>query len=378
MLLFGPRKICLPMIASALERSRRASSSNCMMVILRATGYGFPNLLPGRDAGTRSTVNGRSCTANIVCREFDQPSLRVPMPKNARTWAGWGADVCQGLLPSCCHGYPCRVIGNYSGSGDAENGVSGGAPRRNGTYEKRGILRLQQWTGRTKASCCRLASTARTPLSLRSSPTTTDAMRASCAAAGAGERGACTKRVIWSVRDGGRGLTSISGAYSCELLYPYAAQLLGEPLQLMALASAAATLDRLLPERAPHPEMFDAFHAVLKAFRAGDGWLADFVRWELSLLSALGYGLDLSRCAATGIADGLIYVSPRTGHAVSAAAGEPLARQAPETSVFPEAGDLRRHPSGNLGRADVDRTFPRTLCEGNCGAASTGGAYAAA
>ena len=113
------------------------------------------------------------------------------------------------------------------------------------------------------------------------------------------------------------------GAYSCELLYPYAAQLLGEPLQLMALASAVATLDRLLPERAPHPEMFDAFHAVLKAFRAGDGWLADFVRWELSLLSALGYGLDLSRCAATGIADGLIYVSPRTGHAVSAAAGEP-------------------------------------------------------
>ena len=113
------------------------------------------------------------------------------------------------------------------------------------------------------------------------------------------------------------------GAYSCELLYPYAAQLLGEPLQLMALASAVATLDRLLPERAPHPEMFDAFHAVLKAFRVGDGWLADFVRWELSLLSALGYGLDLSRCAATGIADGLIYVSPRTGHAVSAAAGEP-------------------------------------------------------
>ena len=113
------------------------------------------------------------------------------------------------------------------------------------------------------------------------------------------------------------------GTYSCELLYPYAAQLLGEPLQLLALASAAATLDQLLPERAPHPEAFDAFRAVLEALRAEDGWLEDFVRWELSLLSALGYGLDLSRCAATGVVDGLTYVSPRTGRAVSAAAGEP-------------------------------------------------------
>ena len=113
------------------------------------------------------------------------------------------------------------------------------------------------------------------------------------------------------------------GAYSCELLRPYAALLLGEPLRLMALASASATLDRLLPERAPHPEAFDAFRTVLEAFRTGDGWLEDFVRWELSLLSALGYGLDLSRCAATGVADGLAYVSPRTGRAVSAAAGDP-------------------------------------------------------
>lgn len=113
------------------------------------------------------------------------------------------------------------------------------------------------------------------------------------------------------------------GTYSCELLYPYAAQLLGEPLQLLALASAGATLDRLLPERAPHPETFDAFRKVLEAFRTGNSWLEDFVRWELSLLFALGYGLDLSRCAATGVADGLTYVSPRTGRAVSAAAGEP-------------------------------------------------------
>lgn len=113
------------------------------------------------------------------------------------------------------------------------------------------------------------------------------------------------------------------GTYSCELLRPYAAQLLGEPLQLLAMASAAATLDRLLPERAPHPEAFDAFGAVLETLRTEDAWLKDFVRWELSLLSTLGYGLDLSRCAATGVVENLIYVSPRSGRAVSAAAGKP-------------------------------------------------------
>jgi DNA repair protein RecO (recombination protein O) len=70
-----------------------------------------------------------------------------------------------------------------------------------------------------------------------------------------------------------------------------------------------------------------------------------FVRWEIGLLNELGFGLDLARCAATGTADDLIYVSPRTGRAVSRSAGEPyhdrllrlppflLGRQASEAAV---------------------------------------------
>ena len=57
--------------------------------------------------------------------------------------------------------------------------------------------------------------------------------------------------------------------------------------------------------------------------RDADLWGPAYVKWEMGLLQALGYGLDLSRCAASGIEENLVYVSPRTGRAVSKAAGEP-------------------------------------------------------
>ncbi len=112
------------------------------------------------------------------------------------------------------------------------------------------------------------------------------------------------------------------GTLSCELLKPYAAGLLNERLPLMALISAAALVERLLPEREPHPETFDRFCAQIESLGDGPGWIARYVHWELALLTDIGYGLDLSECAATGVTEDLIYVSPRTGCAVSAAAGE--------------------------------------------------------
>ena len=78
-----------------------------------------------------------------------------------------------------------------------------------------------------------------------------------------------------------------------------------------------------LPEREPHPGAFLAFEALSSALEHSDIWPAVFVRFEAGLLEELGFGLDLSRCAATGSTDDLVYVSPRTGRAVSRAAGEP-------------------------------------------------------
>jgi DNA repair protein RecO (recombination protein O) len=92
---------------------------------------------------------------------------------------------------------------------------------------------------------------------------------------------------------------------------------------LACLSAAAAVAAGALPEREPHPGAFLALEALSAVLVLPDVWPAVFVRFEAGLLQDLGFGLDLSRCAATGAVDDLIYVSPRTGRAVSRTAGEP-------------------------------------------------------
>lgn len=99
--------------------------------------------------------------------------------------------------------------------------------------------------------------------------------------------------------------------------------LFDDPLALAGLSAAAAVAAAALPEREPHPGAFLAFEAFSSALAYPDIWPAVFVRFEAGLLQDLGFGLDLSKCAATGVLDDLIYVSPRTGRAVSRDAGEP-------------------------------------------------------
>ncbi|WP_421731605.1 DNA repair protein RecO [Brevundimonas sp.] len=98
-----------------------------------------------------------------------------------------------------------------------------------------------------------------------------------------------------------------------------------DALALAGLAAAAAVAQGALPEREAHPGAFMAFEALMSAFVIPEVWPAVFVRFEAGLLEDLGFGLDLSRCAATGVMDDLIYVSPRTGRAVSRDAGAPYA-----------------------------------------------------
>ncbi len=112
------------------------------------------------------------------------------------------------------------------------------------------------------------------------------------------------------------------GVFAVEGSQLRAARYMGSALALNLLGAAVA-LTRLLPERDPHADVHDAL-ALLADHVAdaavGPGLLALF---ELSLLAELGFGLDLSRCVATGATDDLAYVSPKSGCAVSAAAGEP-------------------------------------------------------
>ncbi len=113
------------------------------------------------------------------------------------------------------------------------------------------------------------------------------------------------------------------GHMSVELRQGHAALLLDSGKALNALTSIAA-LAHLLPERDPHPNLYEITLFILNLIGDEAMLPALLVRWELALLDELGFGLDLTQCAASGSNDGLIYVSPRSGRAVSASAGEPF------------------------------------------------------
>lgn len=96
--------------------------------------------------------------------------------------------------------------------------------------------------------------------------------------------------------------------------------LLADGLALAGVNAVAGLIVWALAERDPHPQLAAATEALLDRMDAGSDWAADYVRWELLLLSELGFGLSLDRCAVSGLHEGLAWVSPRTGHAVTHAA----------------------------------------------------------
>jgi DNA repair protein RecO (recombination protein O) len=113
------------------------------------------------------------------------------------------------------------------------------------------------------------------------------------------------------------------GSASLEPMGEGPAALFDDPVALAGLSAAAAVAAGALPEREAHPGVFYGLEALILALAHPEIWPAVYVRFEAGLLQDLGFGLDLSRCAATGSTDDLIYVSPRTGRAVSRGAGEP-------------------------------------------------------
>lgn len=109
------------------------------------------------------------------------------------------------------------------------------------------------------------------------------------------------------------------GSYTCELARARAGELMDGRDALAGLNAFTAVANAAIPERQAYASIFLGGEILLEAMMAHDAayWLPLYVRWEAGLLDALGFGLDLSECAATGVKDGLTYVSPRTGRAVS-------------------------------------------------------------
>ena len=111
------------------------------------------------------------------------------------------------------------------------------------------------------------------------------------------------------------------GTVKAELLTPYAVNVLDDPVKLTVLSCLCAMCS-LLPERENVSGFFEKTLEQI-ALLPFDGWASRYALWEVSLLKALGFGLDLSACAVTGETQNLIYVSPKSGRAVSRQAGEP-------------------------------------------------------
>lgn len=144
---------------------------------------------------------------------------------------------------------------------------------------------------------------------------------------------------VWKAR-----IVDHLGHFAVEPVRLYAAGLLDDPLRLAAAAGACAMVDAALAERDPHPRLFAALLTLLERLTGDDAWPEAYVRFELLLLAELGFGLELDVCAVTGEREGLAFVSPRTGKAVTkAGAGDYADRLLclPRFLVLPEPADAR-------------------------------------
>ncbi|MEN3146676.1 DNA repair protein RecO [Neorhizobium sp. IRAMC:178] len=124
---------------------------------------------------------------------------------------------------------------------------------------------------------------------------------------------------VWRAR-----LDEHLGEFKLEPVRLRAAKLMETATAVYGVQAMGALL-RLLPERDPHPHLFDALDIILDAFDDPSDAGELFVRFELAVLNDLGFGLDLTECAATGGRENLVYVSPKSGRAVSREAGRPYA-----------------------------------------------------
>lgn len=104
-----------------------------------------------------------------------------------------------------------------------------------------------------------------------------------------------------------------------------ASALIEDGAALSALSCAASLLLGALPDRSPFVKLFEATEIMLDGLNDAKAWPALYVRWEMGLLAELGFGLDLTTCALTGVVEDLAWVSPKTGRAAAREVGAPYA-----------------------------------------------------
>lgn len=144
------------------------------------------------------------------------------------------------------------------------------------------------------------------------------------------------------------------GTFTVETRKSHASNLFDAPVALAACSSALALLDIALPEREPHPALYDASLLLLQSMEQNnDIWPTLYVKWELGLLREIGYGLDLSACASTGSTENLVYVSPKSAKAVSQSAGRPYHDRLLQLPAFLRSGPSDEELSEDAQKADI-------------------------
>ena len=109
------------------------------------------------------------------------------------------------------------------------------------------------------------------------------------------------------------------GAYQVEPVRSRAAAAMSGRPSLAGLNAVTALLGFCLPEREAHQPLYRRTEQLLDLLGQDEIWPLAYMKWELALLEELGFGLNLGTCAVTGTTEDLVFVSPRTGRAVSAA-----------------------------------------------------------
>ncbi len=113
------------------------------------------------------------------------------------------------------------------------------------------------------------------------------------------------------------------GSFKVELVRARTVHAMSDRILAAGLTSVSTILSRVLPERQAYDNFYRTTEDLLDLLNQPVIWPMAYLRWELELLTVLGYGLDLSKCAVSGSTENLRYVSPRTGRAISEqAAGE--------------------------------------------------------
>ena len=158
-------------------------------------------------------------------------------------------------------------------------------------------------------------------------------------------RGGAGKRMR-PVLQPGNGVTAVwrarldehLGYYMIEGTRLRAASLLASPHAVYGVTHLAAVA-RLLPERDPHENIYEMLDRTLDDFEDAGEAAVHLIRFELAMLAELGFGLDLEACAATGATADLIYVSPKSGRAVSRTAGAPFSDRLLRLPAFLRPGE---------------------------------------